>query len=267
MKLNDHLSCENNTFILRIFRGHPGKQYWEEFELEKRPGMNAILALMQIQRNPINRKGELVTPVVYESGCLEEVCGSCSMLVNGIPRQACTALIDKLIAATNSNVVTLAPFTKFPLVRDLIVDRSSMFENLKQFSAWVEVDSSIDEGFGPKISQDKQEIMYQLSKCMTCGCCLEGCPQVNSHSSYMGPALASQVRLFNLHPVAGLQKSKRLHEMMKEGGISGCSSAQNCVRVCPQKLPLTDSLAVIFRDTLKQAIKDIFSLPERDSHG
>src|SRR4051812_25153649 len=133
-------------YILKIYRGHPGHQYWEEFELELVPLANIISSLMEIQRNPINRQGEKVTPVVWESGCLEEVCGSCSMLINGYPRQACTALIERIIEETGHSTITLAPFTKFPLVRDLIIDRSRMFENLKKVHAWIEVDGSFDRG-------------------------------------------------------------------------------------------------------------------------
>src|ERR1700676_1301276 len=116
------------TFILKIYRGNPGHQYWEEFELELVPMSNVTSSLMEIQKNPVNIKGEKVTPVVWEQGCLEEVCGSCSMLINGKPRQACTAVISVIIKQTTSNIITLAPFTKFPLVRDLIVDRSLMFD-------------------------------------------------------------------------------------------------------------------------------------------
>ena len=72
----------------------PGRQYWKEFELDLEPMANVISALMEIQKNPINKKREKVEPVVWEQGCLEEVCGSCSMLINGRPRQACTALIE-----------------------------------------------------------------------------------------------------------------------------------------------------------------------------
>ncbi|MDN3508119.1 MAG: 2Fe-2S iron-sulfur cluster-binding protein, partial [Simkaniaceae bacterium] len=111
------------NFTLKIYRGNPGEQYWEEFELELIPGINVISALMQIQRTPVNKKGKKVTPVTWEQGCLEEVCGSCSMLINGRPRQACTAIIAKIIEKSNSNTITLAPFTKFPLIRDLVVNR------------------------------------------------------------------------------------------------------------------------------------------------
>jgi succinate dehydrogenase / fumarate reductase iron-sulfur subunit len=163
-----------NTYILRIFRGHPGHQYWEEFELEMVPYANVISALMEIQRRPINRLGEKVTPVVWEAGCLEEVCGSCSILVNGYPRQACTALIDNIIKATGNSTIRLAPLTKFPLVRDLIVDRSRMFEDLKRIHGWIDVSESFTNNVpGPKVFPEKQRVMYNLSTCMTCGCCLE----------------------------------------------------------------------------------------------
>lgn len=251
------------TYILKIFRGHPGKQYWEEFELKLVPLANVISSLMEIQKNPVNRKGEKVEPVVWEQGCLEEVCGSCSMLINGRPRQACTAMIKMILNETKSDVITLAPFTKFPLIRDLIVDRTSMFENLKKVHAWIDADGAFDRGPGPKISQENQEVMYALSTCMTCGCCLEACPQVNHKSKFIGPSIMAQVRLFNDNPTGKMKKAERLRPLMEAGGISECGNAQNCVKVCPKNIPLTDAIASIGRDVTLQAIKDLFSLPDR----
>ena len=253
-----------NSFTLRIYRGHPKHQYWEDFELERRDGANVISCLMEIQKNPINNEGERVTPVVWEQGCLEEVCGSCSMLINGVPRQACSALIEPIIKETGKTTITLAPFTKFPLVRDLIVDRNVMFENLKKVHAWIETDGYFDRGPGPRVSPKKQEIMYLISTCMTCGCCSESCPQVNDRSTFMGPATFAQVRLFNTHPTGAQSKSERLHAVMGEGGIADCGNAQNCVRVCPKNLPLTDAIAAISRDATIQVFKDLLNLPDRE---
>lgn len=252
------------TFILRIYRGNPGKQYWEEYEQELYPNANVISVLMDIQRRPVTREGKRVEPVVWESGCLEEVCGSCSMLINGKPRQACTALIQSLINETGSNVITLAPFTKFPLVRDLITDRTIMFENLKKVHAWIDGDGSFDKGFGPKISQTKQEVMYTLSTCMTCGCCVEACPQVNENSKFVGPQVVSQVRLFNTNPTGEMYQAKRLRPLMEEGGIGDCGNAQNCSKVCPKKIPLLDSIVAVGRAVFIQSVRDLFSLPDRE---
>lgn len=250
------------TFILKIYRGKPGEQYWEEFEIERRPFLNIISALMEIQRSPKNRKQENVTPVAYEAGCLEEVCGSCSMLINGRPRQACTALVDSLLEASGGHVITLAPMTKFPLVRDLCVNRDRMFENLIKVHAWVDAEDSYDRGFGPRIAPKLQDTMYVLSTCMTCGCCTEACPQINANSAFIGPAAVSQVRLFNAHPIGEMQDEVRNHSLMGNGGLSECGNAQNCAAVCPKEIPLTESLAVMGRQISRQALRDLFSLPD-----
>ncbi len=253
----------DKTYTLRIFRGTPGHQYWEEFEFERHPQANVISSLMEIQKRPINKQGKITTPVAWEQGCLEEVCGSCSMLVNGKPRQSCTALIEPYIRETGTLTLTLAPFTKFPLIRDLYVDRTRMFDALKKIRGWISVDGTEDTGqFGPPISPEVQEAMYVLSTCMTCGCCSESCPQVNAKSDFMGPAAMSQIRYFNSNPTGKLEKSDRMREALGEEGIANCGNAQNCVRVCPKKIPLTESLSLIGREASKQAIKDFLSLPD-----
>jgi succinate dehydrogenase / fumarate reductase iron-sulfur subunit len=144
--------------------------------------------------------------------------------------------------------------TKFPVVRDLVVDRSRMFETLKRVHAWVELDGSHELGPGPRQSQSDQETAYSLSRCMTCGCCLEACPQVNSMSSFIGPAAISLVRLYNLHPSGGMHASERLDAVMGDGGVEGCGKAQNCVEACPKEIPLVDSISSIGRDATKRML-------------
>ena len=229
------------------------KSYWQEFRLPWQPHMNVISALMEIQRRPKTATGEKTTPVTWESVCLEEVCGSCTMLVNGKVRQACSAMVDAI--APEGQVITLQPMSKFPVVRDLVVDRSRMFEDLKRIHAWVELDGSYPLGAGPRQSQENQETTYPLSRCMTCGCCLEACPQINGTSDFIGPAAINQVRLFNLHPSGGMHAGERLDAVMGEGGVEGCGKAQNCVVVCPKEIPLVDSIASVSRDTTKRLVK------------
>jgi len=229
-----------------------GTKRWEEFDIAWHPQMNVISALMEIQKNPVDAKGQKVSPVVWEASCLEEVCGSCTMLVNGKVRQACSAMIDRI--SPNLEPITLAPMSKFPLVRDLIVDRSRMFQDLKKVKAWVDLDGSHELGPGPRQSQENQEEAYPLSRCMTCGCCLEACPQVNANSSFIGPAALNQVRLFNLHPSGKMHAAERLEAVMGEGGVADCGKAQNCVEVCPKEIPLVDSIAVVGRQTTKHML-------------
>ena len=78
----------------------------------------------------------------------------------------------------------------------------------------------------------------------------------------MGPAPISQVRLFNANPTGKMGAPDRLRVLMEEEGISGCGNAQNCRQVCPKEIPLTESIAVMARAVGKQALQDVFSLPD-----
>lgn len=225
----------------------------ETFEIPYRANMNVISALMEIRRNPVNSQGEKTTPVTWEMGCLEEVCGACSMVINGKPRQSCTALVDKL-----EQPIRLEPMATFPVVRDLQVDRSRMFDALKKVKAWIPIDGTYDLGPGPRMPEKKRQWAYELSKCMTCGVCLEACPNVNDKSDFIGPAPLSQVRLFNAHPTGEMNKSERLEALMGDGGLASCGNSQNCVQSCPKGIPLTTSIAALNRDTNLQMFRNFF---------
>jgi succinate dehydrogenase iron-sulfur subunit len=235
------------TVNLRVRRqdGPGQKTYWQEFRVPWRPRMNVISALMEIQKNPVTASGERVTPVVWECACLEEVCGSCTMIIGGRVRQSCSAMIDRI--APEGETIVLEPMTKFPILRDLVVDRSRMFEDLKRVKAWIHVDGSHELGPGPRQSQEQQETAYPLSRCMTCGCCLEACPEINQASDFVGPAAIGMVRLHNLHPSGKMHAAERLEAVMGAGGVEGCGKAQNCVEVCPKEIPLVDSIAAVGR--------------------
>ncbi|MFD1850120.1 succinate dehydrogenase iron-sulfur subunit [Oceanobacillus bengalensis] len=227
--------------------------YDEAFDVPYRKNMNVISGLMEIRKNPINAKGEKTTPVQWDMNCLEEVCGACSMVINGTPRQSCAALVDTL-----ETPIRLEPMSTFPVIRDLIIDRERMFDALKQVKAWIPIDGTHDLGPGPRMPEKKRQWAYELSKCMTCGVCLEACPNVNDKSNFIGPAALSQARLFNSHPTGEMNASERLEGLMDEGGISGCGNSQNCVQVCPKGIPLTTSIAAMNRATNIQAFKNFF---------
>jgi succinate dehydrogenase / fumarate reductase iron-sulfur subunit len=247
--------AETKSVLLKIRRqGSPNeKPHWEEFELAWHPGMNVISSMMEIARNPVTRDARQTTPITYDSNCLEEVCGSCAMLINGKARMACSALVDNL-----EQPIKLEPLSKFPVVRDLAVDRSVLFENLKRVKAWVPVDGTYDLGSGPRVSMHEQEEAYPLSRCISCCCCMEVCPQFNEDTGFVGAATISQVRLFNTHPTGAALKRDRLLALMGDGGIQECGFAQNCVEACPKDIPLTRSISEVGGSVMKQAIGDLF---------
>jgi succinate dehydrogenase / fumarate reductase iron-sulfur subunit len=245
----------NKTIALKIKRQDDpqSKPYWEEFEFPWKPGMNITSALMEIAANPVTKEGKPTTPLAYDSNCLEEICGSCAMLINGRARMACSALIDQL-----DQPVKLEPFSKFPVIRDLQVDRSVLFENLKAVKAWIPIDGTYALGAGPRMTPDEQDISYPLSRCISCCCCMEACPQFNEKTGFVGAAAISQARLFNTHPTGKALQNERLTALMGDGGIQECGFAQNCLEICPKQIPLTTSIADVGRQVMKKAILDFF---------
>jgi len=217
------------------------QQYTETFEIPYRKNLNVISALMEIRKNPVTKDGKQTTPPVWDMNCLEQVCGICTMVINGRVRQSCSALVDDLLLAAGGNTITLEPMSKFPNVRDLTVDRTPMFNHLKKVHAWVELDGTHDLGAGPRMAQEDVQERYAYSRCMTCGCCLEACPQY-SDDNYIGPQAIAQVRLFNMHPSGKMNRDERLEALMEDDGITNCGNAQNCVQVCPMSIPLTRAI-------------------------
>jgi succinate dehydrogenase / fumarate reductase iron-sulfur subunit len=226
----------------------------EKFEIPYRPGMNITSLLGEIALNPVDVSGKPTTPVTYDSNCLEEICGSCAMLINGKARMACSALVDKL-----EQPITLAPLSKFPVVRDLAVDRSVLFENLKKVKAWVPIDGSYDLGAGPRQHPQIQEQRYPLSNCISCTICMEVCPQFNDATGFVGAATIAQTKLFNMDPSGSVLKEERLRALAGDGGIQECGFAQNCVQACPKQLPLTEAISDMGRDVFIQQVKDLFA--------
>jgi succinate dehydrogenase / fumarate reductase iron-sulfur subunit len=231
----------------------------EKFEIPYRPGMNITSLLGEIALNPVDVSGKPTTPVTYDSNCLEEICGSCAMLINGKARMACSALVDKLMGSDMAQPITLAPLSKFPIVRDLAVDRSVLFENLKKVKAWVPIDGTYDLGAGPRQFPHVQEQRYPLSNCISCCCCMEVCPQFNDVTNFVGAATIAQAKLFNMDPSGAVLSQDRLRALAGDGGIQECGFAQNCVQACPKELPLTEAISDMGRDVFVQQVKDLFT--------
>ena len=247
------MSDNKIRFEIRRQDGPKTAPYWQQFEIPQAHGHNVVSALMAIRENPVTSDGKRVEPVLWEANCMEEVCGACSMRINGVPMQACSTLIDKL-----EQPIKLEPLAKFPVVRDLMIDRTTMFDNLRKVRAWIDLDGSWDVGVGaPRISPQEWELNYVFSRCMTCGCCMEACPQFGPDFDFVGPAPLGQVRLMNAHPTGRYYAPDRLHAIMGEGGLSDCGNAQNCAEVCPKEIPLTTAIGQLGRQVTVQLVKDL----------
>ncbi|MFD2655416.1 succinate dehydrogenase iron-sulfur subunit [Gracilibacillus thailandensis] len=244
---------ENIHVIVQRQNDPDSKPYDEEFLIPYRANMNIISVLMSIRSNPVNKQGKHTSPVQWDMNCLEEVCGACSMIINGTPRQACSTLVDRL-----EQPIRLKPMETIPVVRDLVIERERMFQALKRVQAWIPIDGTYDIGSGPRMDESTRQWGYELSKCFTCGVCLEACPNVNSSADFLGPFVFAQIDVKNIHPTGAMHKQDRLEAFMGDGGLESCGNSQNCVQVCPKGGPLTTSIAKINREATFQSFREFF---------
>ena len=212
----------------------------------------SVLGALKLDRNRAAGSTEQTGgSIAWEGDCFEGSCGGCSMLINGKVGLACAVPLAK--AADKEQRVRLAPMRHFPLLRDLVVDRS----RIKRMLGTVPLE-------GPRTprssvthvtpSATRALELARLDQCHRCGACLEACPQYGVHSEFVGAVTLHEVHVRNLGPGARHQRTERLEAMMAPGGVNSCGKAQNCVEVCPVGLPLVDSIQSVARATTKHML-------------
>ncbi len=212
-------------------RSAADKPYFQSilFETDKE-SITAAAALTIINSAPEIRdiNGEIVSPVKWECSCLQKKCGACAMVINGKPRLACDAVLGEI---AKNGVVRLEPLKKFPVVSDLIVDRSVMMSNLKTLHIWLE---------GKAEENRKTNISYEASRCLQCGCCLEVCPNFCPGGSFSGmSAVVPASRLITCLPE---NQKKELFETYRKNMYEGCGKSLACRDICPAGIDIDELL-------------------------
>lgn len=173
--------------------------------------------------------GKEVKPIAWECSCLQKKCGACAMVINDRPALACSVRLSEL----KKPEVTLKPLSKFPVVEDLMVDRSILYENLNEMGTWLE-----GEAIREPVDYD---MAYEGSRCLQCGCCLEVCPNFYPGGVFFGmAAFTPTVRL-----IAEMEEEQRkeVYAEYKKHIYNGCGKSLACRDICPAGIDI-DGLLV-----------------------
>jgi succinate dehydrogenase / fumarate reductase iron-sulfur subunit len=207
--------------ILRYNR-HEKHSYWQSFNYEtENENATIATALKELNRheNLIDTDGNSAQPIRWECSCLQKKCGACAMLINNTPALAC----DTKLNEGGRKVIELAPLEKFPVVEDLIVDRSVIFNNLKKLQVWFDENANMEK--------QNTEDVFEASRCLKCGCCLEICVSFMPGEEFIGnTAMVAMARL-----IAELPKSQRsrTYKAYKKYIYDGCEKFNACHQICP----------------------------------
>ena len=208
--------------------------YWETFEYDG-PAENSVAGVLDyINYNDdvVNIEGKRSTRIGWECSCLQGVCGACAMVIEGRPALACETLVKDL----KGEEIEIRPLRKFPVIHDLIVDRSSIQENLMKTNVFIgEYQPSEDGDHGHQ---------YTAAKCLKCGLCLEVCPNYVNGRTFFGATFANDCYLV---AARNRTKAKEIDRAYDEHFGNSCSKSLSCMDVCPVKIRTIVSIARLNR--------------------
>lgn len=205
--------------------------YFQSIRLTpKKENLTVASLLREINANPDIRdtEGEPVPYISWECSCLQKKCGACAILVNGRPRLVCDTFIRDYM---KKGRLTLAPLSKFPVIKDLIVDRSILYNNLRDIKNYLEEEV--------RLTDKNTDTAYEASRCLMCGCCLEVCPNFYVGGDFFGAAsFVPATRLMTASDSDGERK-----KAYRKHIYSGCGKSLACKDICPAGIDMDKLLS------------------------
>ena len=217
---------------------HPGSEpYWEEFDYEG-PSENSIAGVIDyinFSDDIVTSDGKKTTRIGWECACLQGMCGACAMVINGVPALACETFVRDI----EGDEIEIRPLQKFPVVHDLLTDRTCIQESLKKASIYI-------EKYDP--ASEDHEHQYLAAKCLKCGLCLEVCPNYSTGRKFYGAAFANDCYLVSSR---NKDKSKEIQKEYGKHFGNACSKSMSCMDVCPVGIPTLATIGKLNRGKFK----------------
>ena len=190
---------------------------WRSYELETELESITVATALSL----INKS--LSDTIMWDCSCLQKKCGACAMVINGRPSLACDTRLGEL-----KGEITVEPLRKFPVIQDLVVDRTILYQNLEAINAWLTENANV--------SEKQNELLYEASRCLQCGCCLEICPNFYSGGSFFG--MSSMVPVARLLEELPREEQKEIRRKYQKHIYSGCGKSLACRDICPAKIDM-----------------------------
>jgi fumarate reductase iron-sulfur subunit len=231
-----------------IFRYNPAdpasEPGFQTYTLEESAGMTLFIALNLLRE-------EQDPSLQFDFVCRAGICGSCAMLINGRPTLACRTLTRALPVP-----IRLAPLPVFELIGDLSVNTGSWMRGLSErLETWVHSDAEPDvDAIEAPMAPAQAQAIYELERCIECGCCVAGCGTAIMHAEFVGAVGLNKIARLQLDPRDTRTDADYYELIGTDAGIFGCMSLLGCQDVCPKNLSLQTQLAYLRRKMLRVAL-------------
>ena len=248
--MTDIIARSSRQLRLNILRFNPQDEHstphMQRYELEEVAGMTLFIALNEIRE-------QQDATLSFDFVCRAGICGSCGMMINGKPGLACRTLTKDLPAD-----ISLAPLPVFKLIADLSVDTGSWMRDMSErLETWVhESGEQLDlNDFEEKMEPALAQEIYELERCIECGCCIAACGTAHMRPDFVGALGLNKLARFRLDP-RDTRDDAAFYELVgDENGIFGCLTLLGCEDMCPKDLPLATQIAYLRRQMVRQGIK------------
>ena len=240
-------------------RGPEDKGRFETHEIDEVSEDSSFLEMMDQLNELLLSKG--IEPVAFDHDCREGICGMCSLNINGFahgPEDSTTTCQLHMRKFEDGDVITIEPFRAraFPVVRDLVVDRSS-FDKIIQAGGFISARTgSAPDGNALPIPKEAADKAMDAAACIGCGACVASCK--NASAMLFTSAKAGHL---NVLPQGQAEKDKRVVDMvsaMDDAGFGNCRNYGECSAAYPKDISL-DFIAKLNRDHAKSKLKKLFS--------
>jgi len=181
-------------------------------------------------------------PVAFDHDCREGICGACGVMINGVahgPQKATTACQLHLRHFRDGDVLTVEPWRAepFPVLRDLVVDRSAL-DRIVAAGGYVSAPTgSAPDAHATPVPKPDADTAFEAAACIGCGACVAACP--NGSAMLFTAAKATHLGVL---PQGQPERYSRARDMVAEhdaAGFGGCTNTGECTAVCPKGIPLT----------------------------
>lgn len=244
------MTSENYTFDIER-TDENGKSRHDKFQVPKKKISTVLEGLTYITDN-------IDGTLAFRHSCRMEICGSCSMFINGKPRMACSTIAGSL----NSDVIKVSPLPHYEVIKDLVVNIDPFFDKYKSVKPYIIRDEKETPVGEMRQTPEQFQLYEQYSMCIKCGLCLAACPISGSDKDYIGPAALAAAIRYNLDS-RDQGSSQRLDITGGENGTTMCHYAGECSEVCPKDVDPSKAIQLLRKSGISHELKQIF---RREKH-
>lgn len=241
---------------LKVWRQTASNQqgHFEDYPLSGISSDMSFLELLDLLNEQLTRAGQ--DPVEFDHDCREGICGACGLMINGQahgPQQRTAACQLYMRNFQDGDTVVIEPWRAqaFPVVKDLVVDRSA-FDRIMAAGGFISVKTgSAPEANTVLIPQQNAQVAFDYATCIGCGACVAACPNASA-SLFTAAKIAHLAQLPQGHPERQ-QRVLNMTEQMSAEGFGDCSNHGECEAVCPKGISI-DAIATMRREYFKAVL-------------